>query len=36
MEETLPNKGILKNMIRKMKSLAIYTTVKKAETLNKP
>jgi hypothetical protein len=36
MEETLPDKGILKKLTREGKSLAFYTTVNKVETLNKP
>jgi hypothetical protein len=36
MEETFPNKGILEKLTREGKSLAFYTTVNKAETLNKP
>jgi len=36
MEETLPNKGILEKLIREGKSLAFYTSINKAETLNKP
>jgi hypothetical protein len=36
MEETLPDKGILENLTREGKSLAFYTAVNKAETLNKP
>jgi hypothetical protein len=35
MEETLPNKGILKKLIREGKSLAFYTTTNKLKTLNK-
>jgi hypothetical protein len=36
MEETLPDKGVLEKLTRKWKSLAFYTTINKAETLNKP
>jgi hypothetical protein len=36
MEETLLDKGIPKKLARKGKSLASYTIVNKAETLNKP
>jgi hypothetical protein len=36
MEETLPDKGILEKLIREGKSLAFYTTINKAKTLNKP
>jgi len=36
MEETLLNKGILEKLTREGKSLAFYTTVNKAKTLNKP
>jgi hypothetical protein len=36
MEEILPNKGILEKLTREGKSMAFYTTVNKAETLNKP
>jgi hypothetical protein len=36
MEETLPNKGILEKLTKERKNLAFYTTVNKAETLNKP
>ncbi len=36
MEETLPNKRILKKLTREGKNLAFYTTINKAETLNKP
>jgi len=36
MEETFLDKGILEKLTRKGKSLAFYTTVNKAETLNKP
>jgi hypothetical protein len=36
MEEALFDKRILKNLIREGKNLAFYTTVNKAETLNKP
>jgi hypothetical protein len=36
MEEALFDKRILENLIREGKSLAFYTTVNKAETLNKP
>jgi hypothetical protein len=36
MEETLPDKGILKKLTREGKSLAFYTIVNKVETLNKP
>jgi hypothetical protein len=35
MEETPPYKGILKKLTREGKSLAFYTVVNKAETLNK-
>jgi len=34
MEETFINKGILKKITREGKSLDIYTTVNKVETLN--
>jgi hypothetical protein len=36
MEETLPEKGIIKKLTRERKSLAFYTTINKAKTLNKP
>jgi hypothetical protein len=36
MEETFPDKGILKKLMREGKSLAFYTTINIAETLNKP
>jgi hypothetical protein len=36
MEETLPDKRIIEKLIKKGKSLAFYTTVNKAKTLNKP
>jgi len=36
MEETLPDKGILKKLTREWKSLAFYTVINKVETLNKP
>jgi hypothetical protein len=36
MEETLPDKGIFKKLIKEGKNLAFYTVVNKAETLNKP
>jgi hypothetical protein len=36
MEETYPDKGILEKLTRKRKSLAFYTTINKAKTLNKP
>jgi hypothetical protein len=36
MEETLFDKRILKKLTRKGKSLAFYTVLNKAETLNKP
>jgi hypothetical protein len=36
MEETFLDKGILEKLTRKGKSLAFYTTINKAETLNKP
>jgi hypothetical protein len=36
MEETFFNKGIQKKLTREGKSLAFYTTINKAETLNKP
>jgi hypothetical protein len=36
MEETFPDKGILEKLIKKVKSLAFYTTINKAETVNKP
>jgi hypothetical protein len=36
MEETFPDKGILKKLTREGKNLAFYITVKKAKTLNKP
>jgi hypothetical protein len=35
MEETLLDKGILKNLIRARKSLAFYIAINKAKTLNK-
>jgi hypothetical protein len=35
MEETLFDKGILEKLTREGKSLAFYTVVNKAETLNK-
>jgi len=35
MKETFPDKGILEKLTRARKSLAFYTTVNKAETLNK-
>jgi hypothetical protein len=35
MEETLLDKGILKKLTKERKSLAFYTTVNKAKTLNK-
>jgi hypothetical protein len=36
MEDTLPNKGILKKLTKERKSLAFYIAVNKVETLNKP
>jgi len=36
MEETLPDKGILEKLTREGKSLAFYTTINEAKTLNKP
>jgi len=36
MEETFPNKGILKKLTKKEKSLAFYIVVNKVKTLNKP
>jgi hypothetical protein len=36
MEETFPDKGILKKLTREGKSLAFYTIFNKIETLNKP
>jgi hypothetical protein len=36
MEETFLNKGILKKLTRKGKSLAFKIDVNKVETLNKP
>jgi hypothetical protein len=36
MEETFPDKSILENLTKEGKSLAFYTTINKAETLNKP
>jgi hypothetical protein len=36
MEEILLNKKILEKLTKEGKSLAFYTTVNKAETLNKP
>ncbi len=36
MEETLLDKGILEKLTREGKSLAFYTIVNKAKTLNKP
>jgi hypothetical protein len=36
MEETFPNKGIIEKLTKERKSLAFYTTINKAETLNKP
>jgi hypothetical protein len=36
MEETLLDKGILENLTREGKSLALYTIVNKVETPNKP
>jgi hypothetical protein len=36
MEETLFDKGIFKKLTKEGKSLAFYTTINKAETLNKP
>jgi hypothetical protein len=36
MEETLPDKEILEKLTREGKSLAFYTTINKAKTLNKP
>jgi hypothetical protein len=35
MEETLPNKRILEKLTREKKSLAFYTAINKAKTLNK-
>jgi len=36
MDETFPNKGILEKLTREGKSLAFYTIVNKAKTINKP
>jgi hypothetical protein len=36
MEETFLDKGILEKLTKEGKSLAFYTIVNKAETLNKP
>jgi hypothetical protein len=36
MEETFPDKEILKKLTREGKSLAFYIVVNKAKTLNKP
>jgi hypothetical protein len=36
MEETLLDKRILKKLTREGKNLIFYTTMHKAETLNKP
>jgi hypothetical protein len=36
MEETLLDKGVLEKLIKEGKSLAFYTTINKAETLNNP
>jgi len=36
MEETFPDKGLLEKLTKEGKNLAFYTTVNKAETLNKP
>jgi len=36
MEETFPDKGILKKLKKEGKSLTFYTAVNKTETLNKP
>jgi hypothetical protein len=36
MKETLTDKGILEKLTKKRKSLAFYTTINKAKTLNKP
>jgi hypothetical protein len=36
MEEIFPDKGILKKLIREMKSLTFYIAMNKVETLNKP
>jgi hypothetical protein len=36
MEETFPDKGIIKKLTRERKSLIFYTTINKAKTLNKP
>jgi len=36
MKKTFPDKGILKNLIRKGKNLTFYIAVNKAKTLNKP
>jgi hypothetical protein len=36
MEETFPDKGILEKLTREGNSLAFYTTINKAEILNKP
>jgi hypothetical protein len=35
MEETFPDKGILEKLTKEGKSLTFYTTINKAETLNK-
>jgi hypothetical protein len=36
MEEIFLNKGIIEKLTRKGKSFTFYTTINKAETLNKP
>jgi len=36
MEETLPDKRIIKKLIKEEKNLTFYIIVNKAETLNKP
>jgi len=36
MEETFPDKRILKKLTNEGKSLAFYTTIHKVKTLNKP
>ncbi len=36
MDETLPNKGILKKLTKEGKNLTFYTVANKLKTLNKP
>jgi hypothetical protein len=36
MEKTLPDKGIIKKLTKKGKSLAFYIALNKVKTLNKP